>query len=103
MGFPNGELLDPAADMGVEVHFICKLLPSPFELFHNEIAIRLYRTCDQSRNGRKEKERNYILEFLGGGRFGAMVTLFSMEIDLKIFFNLPRKGKYEIICPEKLN
>lgn len=40
-------LLEFVAIMGVEVFFICKLRPSPFELFHSEIAMRLYKICDK--------------------------------------------------------
>lgn len=42
-------LLDPTAIIGVEVLFICKFRPSPFELFHSDIAIRLYKICGKSK------------------------------------------------------
>lgn len=47
------------------VDFICKLLPSPFELFHNDIAMRLYSTCNdesgKEENVQKVAENNFQL------------------------------------------
>ena len=43
--YGDGLLVEMTGVIGV-VDFICKFLPSPFELFHNDIAMRLYSTCN---------------------------------------------------------